>query len=140
MFLSVITAPIVLARTIGFLIRGCNVNRIDILQIRSATPIQDMNMSAPIQGGSDKSGPLSKLLNCIKNMSFLFFLSSQTGSAVCRSVNKKKKTHSSKDEARGRYKSRDCLRASRRTYHKEIMSYGNTKRALFTMLKKSLKN
>jgi len=95
---------------------------------------------AQIQGGSDKSGPLSKLLNCIKNMSFLFFLLSQTGSAVCRSVNKKKKTHSSKDEARGRYKSRDCLRASRRTYHKEIMSYGNTKRALFTMLKKSLKN
>ncbi len=96
--------------------------------------------SNTLQGGSDKSGPLSKLLNCIKNMSFLFFLSSQTGSAVCRSVNKKKKTHSSKDEARGRYKSRDCLRASRRTYHKEIMSYGKTKRALFTMLKKSLKN
>jgi hypothetical protein len=93
-----------------------------------------INRILPIQGGSDKSGPLSKLLNCIKNMSFLFFLSSQTGSAVCRSVNKKKKTHSSKDEARGRYKSRDCLRASRRTYHKEIMSYGNTKRALFTML------
>jgi hypothetical protein len=48
MFLSVITAPKVLARTIGFLIRGCNVNRKDILQIRSATPIKDMNMSAPI--------------------------------------------------------------------------------------------
>jgi hypothetical protein len=44
MFLSVITAPIVLAGTIGFLIRRCYVNRIVILQIRSATPIQDMNI------------------------------------------------------------------------------------------------
>ncbi len=48
MFLSVITAPIVLAQLIDFLIRLCNVNQIVILQIRSATPIQDMNMSAPI--------------------------------------------------------------------------------------------
>ena len=48
MFLSVITAPIVFAQLIDFLIRRCNVNRIIILQIRSATPIQDMNMSAPI--------------------------------------------------------------------------------------------
>jgi hypothetical protein len=48
MFLSVITAPILLALIINFLIRQCNVNRIIILQIRSATPIQDMNTSAPI--------------------------------------------------------------------------------------------
>jgi hypothetical protein len=51
MFLSVITAPIVLEQLIGFLIGRCNVNRIIILQIRSATaatPIQDMNTSAPI--------------------------------------------------------------------------------------------
>jgi hypothetical protein len=48
MFLSVITAPIVLAQLIDFLIRQCNVNRIVILQIPSATPIKDMNMSAPI--------------------------------------------------------------------------------------------
>jgi hypothetical protein len=48
MFLSVITAPIVLAQIIYFLNRRCNVNRIVILQIRSATPIQDMNTSAPI--------------------------------------------------------------------------------------------
>ncbi len=39
MFLSVITTLIVLARIIDFLIRRCNVNRIVILQIRSATPI-----------------------------------------------------------------------------------------------------
>jgi hypothetical protein len=39
MFLSVITAPIVLAQLIDFLIRRCHVNRIVILQIRSATPI-----------------------------------------------------------------------------------------------------
>jgi hypothetical protein len=48
MFLSVITAPIVLAQLIDFLIRRCNVNRKVILQIRSAMPIQDMNTSAPI--------------------------------------------------------------------------------------------
>jgi hypothetical protein len=48
MFLSIITAPIVLAQLIDFLIRRCHVNRIVILQIRSATPFQDMNMSAPI--------------------------------------------------------------------------------------------
>jgi hypothetical protein len=48
MFLSVITAPIVLAQLIDFLIRRCHVSRIFILQIRSAMPIQDMNMTAPI--------------------------------------------------------------------------------------------
>jgi len=48
MFLSVITAPLVLAQLIDLLISRCYVNRIVILQIRSATPIQDMNMSAPI--------------------------------------------------------------------------------------------
>jgi hypothetical protein len=47
-FLSVITAPIELAQLIDFLIRRCHVKRIFILQIRSATPIQDMNTSAPI--------------------------------------------------------------------------------------------
>jgi hypothetical protein len=44
-FLSAITAPIVLAHLIYFFIRRCYVNP---LQIRSATPIQDMNTSAPI--------------------------------------------------------------------------------------------
>jgi hypothetical protein len=48
MFLSVITAPLVLTQLIDFLIRRCYGNRIVILQIRSATPIQDMNTSAPI--------------------------------------------------------------------------------------------
>ncbi len=50
MFNSVITAPIVLAELIDFLIRRCyapNV-RIFILQIWSASPIQDINTSAPI--------------------------------------------------------------------------------------------
>jgi hypothetical protein len=45
MFLSAITAPIVLAHLIDFLIRRCYVSP---LQIWSATPIQDMNTSAPI--------------------------------------------------------------------------------------------
>ncbi len=48
MFHSVITAPLELAQVIDFLIRRCSVNRIVILQIRSATPIQDMNASSPI--------------------------------------------------------------------------------------------
>ena len=48
MFLSVITAPIVLALLISFLNRRCHVKQIVILQIRSATPIQDMNTSTPI--------------------------------------------------------------------------------------------
>jgi hypothetical protein len=48
MFLSVITAPLVLALLIDLLIRRSYVNRIVILQIRPATPIQDMNTSAPI--------------------------------------------------------------------------------------------
>jgi hypothetical protein len=48
MFLSVITAPIVLALLIYFLIRRCHVNRIFILKIQSAMPVQDINTSAPI--------------------------------------------------------------------------------------------
>ncbi len=46
MFLSGITAPIVLAQLIYFLIRRCHVNRIFILQIRSAMPILTIN--APV--------------------------------------------------------------------------------------------
>ncbi len=45
MLLTTVTAPIVLAHLIGFLIRRCYVNP---LQIWSAMPIQHMNMSAPI--------------------------------------------------------------------------------------------
>jgi hypothetical protein len=48
MFLSVITVPIVLAQLIDILIRRSYVNRIFILQIRSAMLIQNINKSAPI--------------------------------------------------------------------------------------------
>jgi hypothetical protein len=48
LYLSLITAPIVLALIINLLTRRCNVNRIVILQIRSAMPIQDINTSVPI--------------------------------------------------------------------------------------------
>ncbi len=41
----------------------------------------------------------------------------QAISAVCRSINKNKKTHSSKDKSTGSYKSRDSLQTLRRTYH-----------------------
>jgi len=58
MVLSFITAPIVLALLINFLNRRCNVNRIVILQIRSATPIQDINTSAPILLGLWQSRPI----------------------------------------------------------------------------------
>jgi hypothetical protein len=93
-----------------------------------------------LQGGSDISGTLSKLHCHIKKNICLKFFFPKIILAVCRSINKKKKTLSSKDVLTGSFKSRDSLRTSRRTYHKEIMSYGKTKRALFTMLKKSLKN
>ncbi len=36
---------------------------------------------------------------------------------MCRSINKNKKTHSSKDKSTGSYKSRDSLQTLRRTYH-----------------------
>jgi hypothetical protein len=36
---------------------------------------------------------------------------------VCRSINKNKKTHSSKDKSTGSYKSRDSLQTLRRTFH-----------------------
>jgi hypothetical protein len=51
----------------------------------------------------------------------------QTFLAICRSINKNKKTHSGKHKSTGSYKSRYSLRTSRRTYCKEIMSYGNIK-------------
>ena len=41
----------------------------------------------------------------------------QTVSAVCRSINKNKNTHSSKDKSKGSYKSRDSLQTLRRTFH-----------------------
>jgi hypothetical protein len=61
LYLSLITAPIVLAQLIYFLTRRCNVNRRVILQIRSATPIQDMNTSAPINWGCDGLSLLAKI-------------------------------------------------------------------------------
>jgi hypothetical protein len=68
MFLSVITAPIVLAQLIDFLIRRCNVNRIIILQIRSATPIQDMNTSAPIYKKVKKMAALRLFVVTVPNL------------------------------------------------------------------------
>ncbi len=72
MFLSVITAPIVLAQLIDILIRQCNVNRIIILQIWSAMPIQDMNTSAPIYKKVKKIGSASPIRcdnACLKSCS-----------------------------------------------------------------------
>ncbi len=65
MFLSVITAPIVLARIINFLNRRCNINRKVILQIRSATPIQDINTSAPIHWHCDGLALLAKIRSIV---------------------------------------------------------------------------
>ncbi len=52
----------------------------------------------------------------------------QTFSAIFRSINKNKKTHSGKDKSTGSYKSHCSLRTSRRTYCEEVMSYGNIKK------------
>jgi hypothetical protein len=70
-----------------------------------------------IQGGSGISGTLSKLHCHIKKILFWTILLPQTVSAVCRSINKNKNTHSSKDKSKGSYKSRDSLQTLRRTYH-----------------------
>jgi hypothetical protein len=40
-----------------------------------------------------------------------------TVSAVCQSINKNKKTHSSKDKSTGSYKSHGSLQTLPRTYH-----------------------
>lgn len=70
-----------------------------------------------IQGGSNIFGMLSKLTVNIK-INLLKIILPQTVSAVCRSINKHKKTHSSKDIPTGSYKSCDSLQTSRLTYHK----------------------
>ena len=70
-----------------------------------------------LQGGSDISGTLSKLHCHIKKLLFWKILLPQTVPAVCQSINKNKKTHSSKDKSTGSYKSRDSLQTLRRTYH-----------------------
>ncbi len=68
-----------------------------------------------LQGGSDISGTLSKLHYSIKKSSFLFILSQQTISAVCRTICKNKQAHFGKDELTRTSKRRDCLWTSRRT-------------------------
>jgi hypothetical protein len=95
-----------------------------------------LTVDLAIQGGSDISGTLSKLHCRIKTKIFLTILLPQTFSAICLSINKNKKTHSGKDKSTGSYKSRYSLRTSRQTYCEEVMSYGTSKRALLTMLKK----
>jgi hypothetical protein len=82
-----------------------------------------------IQGGSDISGTLSKLHCHIKKLFFKTILLPQTFLAICRSINKNKKSHSGKDKSTGSYKSRYSLRTSRRTYCEEVMSYGNIKKS-----------
>ncbi len=74
--------------------------------------------SPGIQGGSDISGPLSKLHCHIKKLLFWKILLPQTAPAVCRSINKNKKTHSSKDKSTGSYICHRSLQTLRRTYHK----------------------
>ncbi len=70
-----------------------------------------------VQGGSDISGTHSKLQCHIKKILFWTIILPQTVSAVFRSINKNKNTHSSKDKSKGSYKSRDSLQTLRRTYH-----------------------
>ncbi len=60
-----------------------------------------------IQGGSDKSGPLSKLHCRIEKHFLLLIILHQIVSAICRSINKNNTTHWSKVESTGSYKSRD---------------------------------
>jgi hypothetical protein len=80
MFLSVITAPIVLAQIINFLTRRWHVNRIFILQIRSATPIQDMNTSAPIY---KKVKKLAALRLFVETLPINWAVASGSGNRLC---------------------------------------------------------
>jgi hypothetical protein len=53
----------------------------------------------------------------LKNYYFDKFFGPQTVPAVCQSINRNKKTHSSKDKSAGSYKSRDSLQTLSRTFH-----------------------
>ncbi len=104
------------------------------------SPIPLPTTPSSIQGGSDISGTLSKLHCHIKQLFFLTILLPQTFSAIFRSINKNKKTHSGKDNSTGSYKSCYSLRTSRRTYCEEVMSNGNIKKSTAYDAEKSLKN
>ncbi len=42
---------------------------------------------------------------------------------MCRSINKNKNIHSSKDKSKGSYKSRDSLQTLRRAYHEKMQNW-----------------
>ncbi len=88
-----------------------------IINTMKKNQIKEWHFHPCIQGGSDISGTLSKLHRHIKKFLFWKFLLPQTVSAVFRSINKNKKTHSRKDKSTGSYKSRDSQQPLRRTYH-----------------------
>ena len=69
-----------------------------------------------LQGGSDISGPLSKLHRHNKKSYFLLIISHKTFSALLRSGNINKQTHSGKYKSTGSYESCHCLQAPRRAY------------------------
>jgi hypothetical protein len=91
-----------------------------LFYLRIQTLLEGINSDPPhpfiIQGGSDKSGTISELHQCIKNIFFLLIFLLKSVLAVCRSVNKNKQTHLGKDESTGSDSSHDSLQASRRMY------------------------
>ncbi len=82
-----------------------------------------------IQGGSDISGPLSKLHRHSKKSYFLVIISRKTFLALFRSGNIKKQTHSGKYKSTGSYESCHCLQASRRAYCERDYEHEDIKRS-----------
>ncbi len=82
-----------------------------------------------IQGGSDKSGTLSKLHRRIKKSTFLIIISCWTVSALCRSRNRNKQTHSGKNKSTRSYETYHSLQVSRRgRTMRKIMNYEDIKK------------
>jgi hypothetical protein len=83
-----------------------------------------------IQGGSDISGTLSKLHHRLKKSTFLLIILRKTVSAICRSGNKNKQTHSGKNKSTRSYETCHSLQASRRgSTMRKIMNYEDIKKS-----------
>ncbi len=72
-----------------------------------------LKSTVKVQGGSDISGKIFKFHRRIKKSTFLRIISRQTVSALFRSGNKNKQTHSSKNKSTRSYETCHSLQASR---------------------------
>jgi hypothetical protein len=105
-------------------------------------PIRTSLLPPNVQGGSDISGTLSKLHRRIKKSTFLLIISCLTVSALCRSGNKNKQTHSGKNKSTRSYETYHSLQASRRgRTMRKIMNYEDIKKGtVLEIIKESSAN